>query len=146
MRYSLLRSALLGIIFGAVWLAAPRSVAAQATTQAQEPGGWCQKCVVPGTCVDTGSGEWGYTYCKGLGNNQCEVGGHTCKWTTGAMNTVVEDLPLDDGATLAAVPVAPYVWIGADCETGSVTLVRWTKHSSRLVAAAGTSVTPSQQS
>jgi hypothetical protein len=126
-------------------LALPSIGSAQATMQAQ-PGGWCAKCVPPGACQDTGNGEWGYTYCKGLGDGQCLVGGYTCSWSSGALNTVVDQVPTPDGTMLAAVPIAPYVWVGADCATASTTVLIEPSDDSVLVLVTGASPSLSAQS
>lgn len=90
---------------------------------AQSGGSWCQKCVSPGTCVNTGNGEWGYTYCEGLGNNQCEVGGYTCKWEVKSLNASSAEVVVADGSTAEMIPIAPGVWIGASCETSGTVAV-----------------------
>ena len=96
----------------------------QAAQAAAQPGGWCQKCVEPGTCVDTGSGEWGYTYCRGLGNNQCAAGGNYCMWSTGADNVVRESIELAAGEYHTLTPLAPFVLTGADCSDGATLVVQ----------------------
>ena len=100
------------------------AAAQQVTAQTQQgEGAWCQKCAVPGVCIGTASGEWGYTICQGLGGNQCAAGGHTCMWSTGAMNAAAAEVHLASGQNARMTPMAPFVWTAADCDEGSLLAV-----------------------
>lgn len=113
---------LLVVVSGLGIVAAPLS-AQKATTQAEQPGDWCKKCVPPGACTGTESGEWGYTICTGLGGNQCAAGGNRCWWQTGGANVAASELHLASGETVRLTPLAPFVYTAADCEDGALVAV-----------------------